>query len=653
MDDLLKPVNHEYTEDQIQVLEGLEAVRKRPGMYIATTSEKGLHHLVWEIVDNSIDEALAGICDRIIVTVTKDNEIIVKDNGRGIPVGIHHKTGVSTVQTVYTVLHAGGKFGGDSGYKVSGGLHGVGGSVVNALSSKFEVWVGHEGKMHYMSFSNGGHVDGPLHIIGDTDYRGTTVKFKPDPTIFTETTTFNYNTLKERFKQLAFLNKGLTIELIDEREEPNLHDSFLYEGGLKQYVEFLNSTKTAIHPDIIYCEETYNEPAKEGQDAFAMEVEIAVQYNDTYQPNVYAFCNNIFTPEYGTHEEGFRLALVREINKYAKDKKFLKENDDNLTADDCREGITAVVSVKHPNPQYEGQTKTKLGNSEVKPIVNKIFGDCLSRFLQENPDEAKTIVEKAMLAAKGRIAAKKAREQTRKSAMGISTLPGKLADCSNRDPELCEIFIVEGNSAGGSAKDGRNRQFQAILPLRGKIINVEKARQEKVLDNKEIGTMISAFGTSFGPEFNIEKLRYHKIVIMTDADVDGAHIATLLLTFFYRYMKPLVENGHVYLAQPPLYKVQYNKNVQYAYSEQQMDEIRKTIPENAKPLIQRYKGLGEMDPQQLWETTMDPNNRVLLKVTLDDAIEADRTFDMLMGEEVEPRKEFILTNAKFVKNLDI
>jgi len=653
MDDLLKPVDYEYTEEQIQVLEGLEAVRKRPGMYIATTSVKGLHHLVWEIVDNSIDEALAGVCDRIVVTVTKDNEIIVKDNGRGIPVGIHAKTGVSTVQTVYTVLHAGGKFGGNSGYKVSGGLHGVGGSVVNALSEKFEVWVGHEGKMHYMSFSNGGHVDGPLHIIGDTDYRGTTVKFKPDPTIFTETTVFDYATLKERFKQLAYLNKGITIELIDERVEPFQTESFLYEGGLKQYVEFLNSTKTAIHPDIIYCEQSYSEPATEDKEEFAMEVEIACQYNDTYQPNVYTFCNNIFTPEQGTHEEGFRLALVREINKYAKEKKFLKDNDESLLAEDCKEGLTAVVSVKHPNPQYEGQTKTKLGNSEVKPIVNKIFGECLSRFLAENPDEAKIIIEKVMLAAKGRNAAKKAREATRKSAMGLSTLPGKLSDCSNRDPSLCEIFIVEGNSAGGSAKDGRNSKYQAILPLRGKIINVEKARQEKVLDNKEIGTMITAFGTSFGPEFNIEKLRYHKIIIMTDADVDGAHIATLLLTFFYRYMKPLVEQGHVYLAQPPLYKLSYGKVTKYAYSEEEMDSFRKEIPENVKPSIQRYKGLGEMDASQLWETTMDPERRVLLKINLSDAIEADRTFDMLMGEEVEPRKDFILTNAKFVKNLDI
>jgi len=645
MDDLLKKVDHEYGADQIQVLEGLEAVRIRPGMYIGTTSVRGLHHLVWEIVDNAIDESLAGFCTKIIVTVTKDNEIIVKDNGRGIPTGIHKKTGVSTVETVYTVLHAGGKFGGDGGYKVSGGLHGVGGSVVNALSSKFEVWVGQNGKMHYMWFANGGKVQQQLQVIGDTDYRGTTVKFKPDATIFTETQVFDYDTLKDRIRQLAFLNKGLTIELDDERTEKD--ETFLYEGGLKQYVQFLNEGKTALHSEVIYCEGTSTDPE--------MEVEIAAQYNDTYTPNVYSFCNNIYTQEGGTHEEGFRAALTRIINKYAREKKLLKDDEDALTNEDCREGLTAVVSVKHPNPQYEGQTKTKLGNSEIRPVVNKIFSEQFERFLAENPDFGKIIVEKCMLAAKGRIAAKKAREATRKSAIGLSTLPGKLADCSNRDPEKCEIFIVEGNSAGGSAKNGRNRAYQAILPLRGKIINVEKARQEKVLDNKEIGTMIMAFGTSFGPEFNIEKLRYHKIVIMTDADVDGAHIATLLLTFFYRYMRPLVEQGHVYIAQPPLYKVQLgnNKEPMYAYTEQEMDELRKTFPENAKPLIQRYKGLGEMDAEQLWETTMDPERRVLLKVTLEDAMEADRTFSMLMGDEVEPRKNFILENAKFVKNLDI
>ena len=644
VDDLLTPVNKDYTEDNIQVLEGLEAVRKRPGMYIGSTAARGLHHLVWEIVDNAIDEALAGVCDRIVVTITKDNEVIVKDNGRGIPVGKHKKTGVSTVQTVYTVLHAGGKFGENGGYKVSGGLHGVGGSVVNALSEKFEVWVGHEGKMYYMSFSKGGHVDCELHIIGDTDYRGTTVKFKPDPLIFTETTVFDYNTLRDRIRQLAFLNKGLTIDIIDERSGTN--ETFLYKGGLKEYVQFLNSSRTPIHSEIIYCEGTVTEPC-------LMEVEIAAQYNDTYQPCVYSFCNNIYTQEGGTHEEGFRLALTKVVNKYAKEKKFMKENEDALTSEDCREGLTAVISVKHPDPQYEGQTKTKLGNSEIRPVVNKIFTEQLERFMNENPDFAKVIIEKCMLAAKGRIAAKRAREQTRKSVIGLSTLPGKLSDCSDKDPSKCEIFIVEGNSAGGSAKDGRNSKYQAILPLRGKIINVEKARQERVLDNKEIGTMITAFGTSFGPEFNIEKLRYHKIIIMTDADVDGAHISTLLLTFFYRYLKPLVEQGHIYLACPPLYKLSYGKVTKYAYSEQEMDQFRKEVPAGVKTNIQRYKGLGEMDAIQLWETTMDPERRVLLKVSLNDAIEADTTFDMLMGEEVEPRKNFILTNAKFVKNLDV
>ncbi len=644
MDDLLKPVEKEYTEDQIQVLEGLEAVRKRPGMYIGSTSSRGLHHLVWEIVDNSIDEALAGICTKIIITITKNNEIVVEDNGRGIPVGIHKKTGVSTVQTVYTILHAGGKFGAGGGYKVSGGLHGVGGSVVNALSESFEVWVGHEGNLYYMRFHNGGKVDKPLAIIGQTTYRGTKVKFKPDATIFTETTEFSYELMRDRIRQLAFLNKGLTIEVNDERNDT--HESFLYEGGLREYVKFLNQNKVPLHEEVIYIEGSSQNPD--------MEVEIAAQYNDTYQPSIYSFCNNIYTQEGGTHEEGFRLALSKVINNYARSAKILKDADDSLTNDDVREGLTAVISVKHPDPQYEGQTKTKLGNSEIRGVVNKIFSEQLERFLMENPDAARIIVDKCMLAARARVAAKKAREATRKSALtGLSTLPGKLADCSNRDPSLCEIFIVEGNSAGGSAKGGRNREFQAILPLRGKIINVEKARQEKVLDNQEIGTMITAFGTSFGPEFDIAKLRYHKIIIMTDADVDGAHIRTLLLTFFYRYMKPLVELGHVYIAQPPLFKVTQGKSIEYAYNDQQMDDIRTRMTPGTKASIQRYKGLGEMDAEQLWETTMDPNTRVLLKVNLEDAMEADMVFDMLMGEKVEPRRDFILTNAKFVKNLDI
>lgn len=634
-----------YTEENIQVLEGLEAVRKRPGMYIATTSSRGLHHLVWEIVDNSIDESLAGFCDTIKVNITKDNEIIVEDNGRGIPVGIHKKTGVSTVETVYTVLHAGGKFGEGGGYKVSGGLHGVGGSVVNALSEKFEVWVGHEGKLYYICFANGGKPVTPLHIIGDTTYRGTKVKFKPDPLIFKETVEFSYDAMKDRLRQLAFLNKKLTLILTDERVTPNITDTFYYENGLAGYVEFLNANKTAIHDKVIYIE----------GESDGMEVEVAAQYNDGYQISVYSFCNNIYTQEGGTHEEGFRLALTRVINKYAVQYKYLKDADEKLTADDVREGLTAVISVKHPDPQYEGQTKTKLGNSEIRPIVSKIFGDQLERHLLENPAEAKIIIEKCMLASRARLAAKKAREATRKTALGFTSLPGKLSDCSSRDATKCEVFIVEGDSAGGSAKQGRNREFQAILPLRGKIINVEKAREDRVLDNEEIGTMITAFGTSIGTEFNIEKLRYHKIVIMTDADVDGSHIRILLLTFFFRYLKPLIESGHIYIAQPPLYKVPYNREIKYAYSEEEMDTIRAlAIKENAKVGdIQRYKGLGEMDAEQLWETTMDPSGRVLLRVNMEDAIEADQVFSMLMGDKVEPRKDFINLNAKFVKNLDI
>lgn len=635
-------VNTQYTEDNIQVLEGLEAVRKRPGMYIATTSSKGLHHLVWEIVDNAIDESLAGFCDTIIVTITEDNSVIVEDNGRGIPVGIHKKTGVSTVQTVYTVLHAGGKFGAGGGYKVSGGLHGVGGSVVNALSEKFEVWVGHEGKLYYMWFKDGGKVQEELKVIGETTKRGTTVKFKPDPLIFTETTIFSYDVMRDRIRQLAFLNKGLKIILKDNRD--GKEETFHYEGGLREYVEFLNKNKTVLHEKVIYVE---------GEDE-GMEVEVAAQYNDGYQPSIYSFCNNIYTQEGGTHEEGFRLALTKIINKYARQYKFLKDNDDNLTNDDVREGLTAVISVKHPDPQYEGQTKTKLGNSEVRGVVNKIFSEQLERFLLENPNEAKIVIEKCMLAAKARVAAKKAREQTRKTALGIgNSLPGKLRDCSSKDATKCEVFLVEGDSAGGSATQGRNREFQAILPLRGKILNVEKARLERVLDNQEIGTMITAFGTSFGNEFDISKLRYHKIVIMTDADVDGSHIRVLLLTFFYRYLRPLIEEGHIYIAQPPLFKVTVGKNVDYAYNDIEMANIRAKYGENVKLNIQRYKGLGEMDAEQLWETTMDPASRVLIKVNLEDAMEADQVFDMLMGEKVEPRKEFILENAQFVENLDI
>ena len=631
-----------YTEENIQVLEGLEAVRKRPGMYIGTTSGKGLHHLVWEIVDNAIDEALAGFCDTINVIVSKDNEVTVTDNGRGIPTGIHPKTGISTVETVYTVLHAGGKFGEGGGYKVSGGLHGVGASVVNALSKYVEINVFKDGKQTYLRFENGGKIVVKPTVVGETTLTGTHVKFAPDPEIFTETTEFDYKILQERIRQLAFLNKGIRIILSDERTGQS--DSYYYVGGLKEYVEFLNKGKTPVHPSIVYSD---------GDEA-GIEVEVAAQYNDGYMPNIYSFCNNINTQEGGTHEEGFRLALTKIINNYARNNKFLKDNDENLTADDVKEGLTAIISVKHPNPQYEGQTKTKLGNSEVRPIVNKLFSACLEKFLLENKDEAKLIMDKVILASRARLAAKKAREATRrKNALEFSTLPGKLADCSSRDASKCEVFIVEGDSAGGSAKSGRNREFQAILPLRGKILNVEKARQDRVFENQEIGTMITAFGTGINQDFDISKLRYHKVVIMTDADVDGAHIRTLLLTFFYRYMKPLIEEGHVYIAQPPLYKAEIGKKVFYAYSEEEMNKIRNDYKDSKFTSLQRYKGLGEMDASQLWETTMDPSQRVMLKVHLEDAIEADRVFDMLMGERVEPRKEFILTNAKFVENLDV
>ena len=636
--------DEKYTEENIQVLEGLEAVRKRPGMYIATTSSKGLHHLVWEIVDNAIDEALAGFCNLITITITKENEIIVTDNGRGIPTGIHPKTGISTVETVYTVLHAGGKFGEGGGYKVSGGLHGVGASVVNALSKYLEVTVFKDGKITFVRFENGGKTTVKPTILGETTETGTHVKFKPDEEIFTETTVFEYQILKDRIRQLAFLNKGIKISVKDERD--GSYDEFLYEGGLKEYVQYLNENKTPAHPTVIYVE---------GSDYEArVEVEVAAQYNDGYISNIYSFCNNINTGEGGTHEEGFRNALRQVINDYAKSHKFLKDNDDPLTNDDVKEGITAIVSVKHPNPQYEGQTKTKLGNSEVRPIVYQLVKEKLNTFLMENPDEAKMIIEKTMLASRARLAAKKARELTRrKSVLEFSSLPGKLADCSSRDASKCEVYIVEGDSAGGSAKNGRNREFQAILPLRGKILNVEKARQDRIFENQEIGTMIQAFGTGIGNEFDINGLRYHKVVIMTDADVDGSHIRILLLTFFFRYMKPLIENGNVYIAQPPLYKVETSKKIYYAYSEEEMDEIRKELQGQKITSLQRYKGLGEMDAEQLWETTMDPARRVMLKVNLEDAMEADRVFDMLMGEKVEPRKQFISANAKFVENLDI
>lgn len=638
-------VDHEYGDSDIQVLDGLEAVRKRPGMYIASTSEKGLHHLVWEIVDNGIDEAMAGYATTITVSVDKDNVISVEDDGRGMPTGMNEKTGKSTIETIFTVLHAGGKFGGGA-YKVSGGLHGVGASVVNALSEWLEVSVFHEGKIYQIRFENGGHPVDELKVVGtcDKDKHGSLIRFKADPTIFTETTVYNYETLRDRLRQLAFLNKGIRIIFKDEREEDEKkkEHTFMFEGGLKQYVEYLNKNRTTIHSDIIYCE---------GNDQ-GIECEVAVQYNDGYNPNVYTFCNNINTAEGGTHEEGFRLALNRVINKYAREKGILKEKDENLTSDDCKEGITAIISVKHPDPQYEGQTKTKLGNSEVRKIVSEIFGTQLERFLMENPDQAKAIMDKVTLASQARMAAKKAREATRrKNPLEIGSLPGKLADCSSKDASICEIYIVEGDSAGGSAKNGRDSHYQAILPLRGKILNVEKARQHRVFENAEIRSMITAFGCGVMEEVDTAKLRYHKIVIMTDADVDGAHIRTLLLTFFYRYLRPIIDEGYVYIAQPPLYKVQKGNSVRYAYTDRQLEVVKKEFGNGYG--IQRYKGLGEMNASQLWETTMDPKNRTLIRVTIEDAEAADQAFSMLMGEEVEPRKNFIIENANFVQNLDI
>ena len=644
-EDLIEKVTHSYTDDDIQVLSGLEAVRKRPGMYIGSTSERGLHHLVWEIVDNGIDEALAGYADTITVTVDKENIVTVEDNGRGMPVGINEKTGISTIETIFTVLHAGGKFGGGA-YKVSGGLHGVGASVVNALSKWLEVSVYHEGTVYTVRFENGGHAAQPLHVSGTCDphKHGSTIRFMADPEIFTETTVYNHDTLRDRLRQLAFLNKGIRMVFNDLRmeDQAKAHHTFMFEGGLREYVEFLNKNKTPVHPDVVYCE---------GKEA-GIECEVSMQYNDGYVPNVYTFCNNINTVEGGTHEEGFRMALNRILNKYARDNNYLKKDEENLTSEDVKEGLTAVISVKHPNPQYEGQTKTKLGNSEVRKIVSDIFGEQLERFLMEHPDEAKLIMEKATVASKARLAAKKARELTRrKSALEVSSLPGKLADCSSKDASICEIYIVEGDSAGGSAKQGRDSHYQAILPLRGKILNVEKARQHRAYENNEIRSMITAFGCGVMDEVDTAKLRYHKIIIMTDADVDGAHIRTLLLTFFYRYLRPVLEQGYVYIAQPPLYKVQKGNTVRYAYTDPQLDVVKQELGD--KLSIQRYKGLGEMNPEQLWETTMDPEHRTLIKVTVDDAIAADSTFDMLMGDEVEPRRDFIVENAHFVKNLDI
>ena len=641
--------NREYTEKNIQVLEGLEAVRKRPGMYIGTTSEGGLHHCVWEIVDNAIDEALAGYCDTIHVIINPGNTVTVKDNGRGIPVGIVDKTGISALETVYTKLHAGGKFGEGGGYKVSGGLHGVGASVVNALSEWLTVEVHKDGGVYRIRFENGGHTVMPCTRVGDCEDSGTIVTFKPDPTIFKDTVIFSYETIKERLRQMAFLNKGVKIILLDERDvnaEEKRTDEFYFKGGVKEFVQWLNRNRVPMTEDVIYCD------GKEED----VGIEIAMQYNDTYSPSIYSFCNNISTTDGGTHEEGFRMALTRVLNNYARANKFLKENEDSLTQDDCREGLTAVISIKHKDPQYEGQTKGRLGNSEVRRIVSSFFSATLERFLNENPKVAKLIMEKVTLAANARLAAKAARESTRrKTSLDITSLPGKLADCASKDAEKCELYIVEGDSAGGSAKQGRDRETQAILPLRGKILNVEKAQAKRIFANAEIGNLIIAIGGGIGNDFDVSKIRYHKIVIMTDADVDGSHIRILLLTFFYRFMKPLIEQGYVYIAQPPLYKASRGQKDYYCYNDEQLEVLKQKLgPEASRRLsIQRYKGLGEMDFEQLWETTMDPERRKMIRVKLSDAIEADTIFDELMGDRVEPRKEFIRENAKFVKNLDI
>jgi DNA gyrase subunit B len=635
-----------YDASDIQVLEGLEAVRKRPGMYIGTTDVKGLHHLVWEIVDNAIDEALAGYCKNIEIIINKDNSITVKDDGRGIPVGIHPKTGLSTVETVYTVLHAGGKFGG-GGYKVSGGLHGVGASVVNALSTRVDVIVYKDGKIYETKFVNGGKIASHLTVIGECEENrtGTTVTFKPDPSIF-DTDIYDYETLKVRTRELAFLNKGLSLTLRDDRDnEDTTGDHFLYEGGISEYVRFINQGKTVVHDDIIHLE---------GEDSGVF-FEVALQYNNSYNENIYSFVNNINTHDGGTHEEGVRRALTRVINNYARKTGLLKEKDEALTGEDVKEGLTMIISCKHPNPQFEGQTKGRLGNSEVRKIADNVFSQGFERFLMENPEEAKTIVNKAMLACRARNAAKKAREITRKSEMGNTTFFGKLADCKSKDPKVSEIFIVEGDSAGGSAKEGRDSMTQAILPLRGKILNVEKARLDRALSNEEIKTIITAFGTGIGQEFDLEKLRYDKIIIMTDADVDGSHIRVLLLTLFYRFFKPIVEAGHVYAAQPPLFRIMYGKTRKYVLDEIEKEKYLATLPENIRSRVEitRMKGLGEMDAEELCDTTMDIEKRTLRKITVNDCMAADQMFSKLMGDEVEPRRQFIEENAVYVKNLDI
>lgn len=635
-----------YNDSEIQVLEGLEAVRKRPGMYIGTTSERGLHHLVWEIVDNSVDEALAGFCTEIQVTIEPGDIISVRDNGRGMPTGINEKTGLSTIETIFTVLHAGGKFGG-GGYKVSGGLHGVGASVVNALSDWLEVKVFRDSKVYFEKFEKGGHPLGSLTVIDscDDDIHGTEVRFKADPEIFKETTVYKFETLEKRLRELAFLNKGLKIHLIDNRGEEKKQETFHYLGGISEYVKMLNKTKTPLHEDIIYLEGVKDD----------ISIEVALQYNDGYQENIYSFTNNINTIEGGTHEDGVKSALTRVINNYAKNNNILKDKDDALTGEDVREGLTMIISCKHPDPQFEGQTKTKLGNSEVRKIASDIFVEGFERFLMENPQDAKMIIEKATTASRARIAAKKAREATRrKTGLDNINFMGKLTDCKSKDPSECEIFIVEGDSAGGSAKDGRDYMTQAILPLRGKILNVEKARLDRALNNEEIKSMITAFGTGIGEDFDISKLRYHKIIIMTDADVDGAHIRTLLLTLFYRFFRPVVEGGYVYSAQPPLYKVTYGKTTKLAQTDEHLAQIIAEIPEkyqNSK-IINRFKGLGEMDAIELRETTMSPKNRVLRQVTVEDAMAANEVFELLMSDDVEPRRKFIVENAGYVENLD-
>ena len=641
----MRELGHEdYNDNDIQVLEGLEAVRKRPGMYIGTTGEAGLHHLVWEIVDNAVDEALAGYCDDIEVIVEKGNIITVRDDGRGIPTGMNKKTGLSTVETIFTVLHAGGKFGG-GGYKVSGGLHGVGASVVNALSTWLEVTIYRDGHIYYQKFENGGHSIEPLKIIGECDVNrtGSTVRFKADPEIFRETTVYSYATLAKRLQEIAFLNKGLRIILMDDRED-NKKDEFLYQGGIIEFVKMLNKNKTPIHDDVIYVE---------GREDNIL-IEVAMQYNDGYNEALYSYTNNIHTHEGGTHEDGVKRALTRIINNYARNNKMLSEKADPLTGEDVREGLTMIISCKHPDPQFEGQTKTKLGNMEVRKIADDVFSNGFERYLMENPEIAKKIVEKSLTASRARTAAQKARELQRqtKGGLDLSNQWGKLTDCTSKNPSECEIFIVEGDSAGGSAIGGRNSKTQAVLPLRGKILNVEKARLDRALSNEEIRSMITAFGTGIGEDFDISKLRYDKIIIMTDADVDGDHIRILLLTLFYRFFRPLVETGHIYIAQPPLYKVSWGKNFHYVLTDAERDEFLKTLPANVKFDVARNKGLGEMDPEELCSTTMDINNRTLIQVKLDEAMEADEIFSLLMGEEVEPRRKFIEENAHFASNLD-